>query len=88
MTKTANISAAGVLVHVEQQIAVGSKVDVRIDFFEGVSFECWAKVVRCVDDGNIPATYSVAISFEGLDETKVAFLKSLVLTLFGFEKKT
>jgi c-di-GMP-binding flagellar brake protein YcgR len=50
LTQTVNISAAGVLVHVDHSLRLGSKSDVRIEFNNNIFFDCCGTIVRCQKD--------------------------------------
>ncbi len=82
MTNTSNLGAGGILVHINQGMMIGAKVEIKIDCLKEASFECNGLVLRChqnresmEDSGE---TYSVAIAFEGLDEKRALQLKEVI----------
>jgi len=90
MTKTANIGAGGLLVYLNQSLMIGAKVEVRIEFSKEESLECNGIVIRChenfKDSENSNGSYSVAIIFEGLEESKVVYLKEVVEKILTRER--
>ena len=79
---TANLGAGGFLVHLDQGMMIGAKVEIKINFSETQFFECNGLVVRChenrIDPEENTGPFSVAIAFEGLDEKKVSYLKETI----------
>ena len=87
-TRTLNISASGILVVLDQGLKIASKADVRIEFSNNVFFDCCGTIVRCQrieSSKKDPEKYQVAITFEGLDEARLALLKALVDKLLLLE---
>jgi hypothetical protein len=87
MAQTSNIGAGGILLHLNRSFMIGSKIEVKIDFTDQITFQCSGLVLRCQqnreDSDERKGLYSVAIIFEGLDEAKTAHLKELVDNLIN-----
>ena len=80
LANTANIGAGGLLVHLNQKLAIEVKVEVRIEFSKAEIFQCFGRVLRCHEDQSSgeKTFYAIAIAFEGLDEAKIAYLKGRI----------
>jgi hypothetical protein len=91
IANTSNIGAGGLLVYLNQGLMIGAKIEIKIDFTKTESFECIGLVLRCQESQkeieDQKNYYAVAIIFEGLDEAKVARLKTLVEKLLTYENK-
>lgn len=82
MAKTVNISAGGLLVNLDRGLMVGAKVDVKLDFSNSVALECCGQVARCKEyreeKDNAKVFYTVAVTFDDLNESQKALLKNQV----------
>ena len=89
MANTANIGAGGLLVHLSEGLMIGAKIEIKIDFEKQESFRCVGLVLRCQKNREDPdeyrSPYSVAIVFDGLEESKQVFLQELVNKLLKTE---
>jgi hypothetical protein len=80
-SNTANIGAGGMLIHLDQGLMIGAKVEIEINFEKNKTFQCTGLVLRCQQNREFEdqkSQFSVAIVFEGLEESKVAYLKEIV----------
>ena len=89
--QTYNISAGGLLAYLDRTLMVGSKVELKISFSKTESFCCDGKVLRCEEKPKAPEDprqmYAIAIIFEGLEDSKTAYLKDKVDKLLASEIK-
>ena len=91
LAHTANIGAGGLCVHLNQALAPGLALDIRIDFpSHSTPFKCKGKVVRCEEspDGKGQLFYAVGVEFESMDEVKQAYLQGVVSDLIALHAKT
>jgi len=86
LAQTSNVGCGGVCVHINEEIVVGRKIDIQIDFTrQTIPFRCKGTVVRCQRDGD--RFYNLGIEFEHLSELKSAFIEEKVSELISLEKK-
>ncbi len=79
---TVNIGSGGLLVNMDQGIMIGAKVDVKVGFEEHRFFECSGSVLRCRKYSksldNEKDFFSVAITFENLNDKQQAVLNEMI----------
>lgn len=86
LANTSNIGLGGLCVFLTQDLKVGQKVDIQLNFLDTTTpFKCRGTVVRSLKDSD--QFYSVAVQFEPLSELKHAFLDGKVAELIMLEKK-
>jgi c-di-GMP-binding flagellar brake protein YcgR len=76
MTNTSNLSVGGMCVYLNQDVDLGIRVDVQLNFDEATSFSCIGTVVRSTKEKD--NFYSAGIRFEPLDEMKTSFLNAKI----------
>jgi hypothetical protein len=92
MANTANISVGGLCVFLNQPIASGKRLEIKLDnFFEGNPLKCTGRVVRCKED---PAQtsprqkfYEIGVEFVEIPENQRAYLTGFVERLLELEAK-
>ncbi len=92
MANTANISIGGLCVYLNQVIALGKRLEIRIDnFFEGSPLTCVGQVVRCKED---PAQtsprqkfYEVGVEFKDIPDNQKSYLVGFVQRLLELEAR-
>jgi len=83
---TSNLGSGGLAVHLHQDVELGARVDIELNFLDmSTSFRCQGVVVRSqrIND----KFYNIGIQFEPLGEIKYAFLEGRVSELIELEKK-
>ena len=86
LANTTNIGAGGLCVHLNQEIDVGTKVDVQLNLKNSTTpFKCSGMVVRCFKEKD--RFFNIGIQFDPLNELKYAFLLGHVSDLIATEKK-
>ncbi len=86
LANTSNIGTGGLCAHLNQGIAVGTKVDIQLNFTHSTTpLKCSGVVVRSVKESD--KFYNIGIQFEPLSELKHAFLDGIVSDLIALEQK-
>ena len=86
LANTANIGLGGLCVHLNQGVALGTKVDIQLNFTnETTPFRCRGVVVRSIQESE--KFYNIGIQFEPLSELKHAFLDGKVSEIISLEQK-
>jgi hypothetical protein len=87
LANTANIGTGGLCVYLNEEVTVGTKVDIQLQFTDETStpFKCRGAVVRCQKQNN--KYYDVGVQFEPLGELKHAFLDGKISELMALEKR-
>ena len=85
MANTSNISIGGMCVYLNQDIDLGTKIDVQLNFDTASSFKCQGTVVRSIREND--SFYNIGIQFVPLDEIKTAFLNTKIAKLIVLEQR-
>jgi len=86
LANTSNIGIGGLCVHLNQEIVVGTKIDIQLNFTGTTTpFKCSGRVVRCFKEKD--RFYNLGVQFDPLNELKNAFLLGQVSELLDLEKK-
>ena len=86
LANTSNIGIGGLCVHLNQDIVVGTKLDIQLNFANTTTpFKCSGTVVRCNKERE--RYYNLGVQFDPLNELKYAFLNGQVSELIDLEKK-
>ena len=87
LANTSNIGLGGLCVHLNQELHVGTKVDIQLNFTNpSTPFRCSGVVVRVRKDSE--RYFNIGIEFAPLSELKFAFLDGKVAELIAFEEKS
>ena len=92
MANTANISAGGICVYLNETLVLGSLLEIKIDnFFEGRALRCKGKIVRCQPDKHHKSDhqkyYEVAIEFLDMKVDQRDYLTGFVERLLALQTK-
>ena len=86
LANTSNIGVGGICVHLNQGIAVGTKVDVTLSFrLSRIPFKSSGVVVRSRKESE--KFYNIGIKFENLSNSNQAFLEKKVSEFIDLENK-
>ena len=86
LANTSNIGVGGMAVHLNEDIDLGTKVDVQLSFTNPTTpFKCRGVVMRCHRESE--KFYNIGIQFEPLSELKLAFIEGKVSELIDLEQK-
>ena len=70
------------MVYLDQSLMIGAKVEIRIAFSQEEAFDCNGIVIRCQknlqDPDNPKESYAVALTFDGLEESKLSCIKETI----------
>ncbi len=92
MANTANIGGGGICVYLNETLATGTVLDIKIEnFFESKPLKCRGKVVRCKADSSATngrqKFYEVGVEFIEMDEDQRTYLLGFVQRLMELEAK-
>jgi hypothetical protein len=86
LANTSNVGIGGINVNLDQDIEVGTRVDIQLNFSNpSTAFRCHGAVVRAIRESK--KFYNIAIQFDPLDEVKGKFLEHKVSELIALEQK-
>jgi hypothetical protein len=86
LANTSNIGLGGMCVHLNQEIDVGTKADIIINFINPTAFfKCRGKVILCQKE-NVKF-FKIVIQFEPISEPNRVFLEGRISELIGLEQK-
>jgi hypothetical protein len=85
LANTSNVGLGGLCVRVNQEILVGTKVDIQLDFTHTPTpFRCCGKVTRSMQLDK--EFNSIGIEFESLSEPKHTFLRRKISELIDLTR--
>lgn len=92
MANTANISAGGICVYLNEALIVGVLLEIKIDnFFEGRALKCQGRVVRCQPDKTHKSGhqkyFEIGIEFLEMETDQCVYLAGFVERLKALEIK-
>jgi len=86
LANTSNLGTGGLCVHLNQEIDMGTKVDVQLNFTNPTTpFRCKGVVVRCKKEN--AKFFNIGVQFDPLGELKQSFLDGKVSELIALEQK-
>lgn len=86
LANTSNVGLGGLCVQLNQEIDVGTKVDIQLNFTDTKTpFRCRGVVVRSKQESE--RIYNIGIQFEPLSEPKQAFLAGKISEIVALAQK-